>query len=288
MIGEIYNDSSLPAIINDTLTSSLVREESTNTIPDNFISNVFNTLPSDYSKQASFYTFLVPDLSVNSYGHIFGYNFNLPPNITKRQQSEEYIEIADDSITTENVKVVPPSNVITLSKYQGDTTKNVDTLSDQGEYIDSVISLATLSQEELYEDGMDNELSLLLVKCIESYGSPFLREFYSNRKMLSIDGYAFALRTIGRMQDDKTLQISIWIMNEALYDDSPIIRDAASIALSEYSEPIALAYLKKAEEKEQMLSLKYDFKVLINEMKQLLSERGNVGEVSAFNSAGYK
>jgi len=282
MINDTDSTGNHPSIINMTLSNVFYDDERSDTVPENYFVRKFNIPVFDKSKldYDNLYTIITPDLTTTAAHHDF-YNikYRLTPNITIIDHHFEYQDLSDEADTSEVKPTTEHDNVIEFSKYQGNTKDQEDTRISQNKFEYLINYLGTISNEEVYEDGMENESSRLVAVFIRLYGAPFLEELYKNRYKLSIDGFAFALRTIGRIHDEKTMQTSMWMINKSLYDSSPIIRDAASLALAEYHEPLALQYLIEAEKHEEMSSLKSELKLLIYEMQQILLEQDDTSAV---------
>ncbi len=138
-------------------------------------------------------------------------------------------------------------------------------------------SIFTSAKEEIFEDGMESDFSVSLTEFIVSYGRsametiiPIILSEHTNTEVVSE-----TLRVIGRINHETTYRDRLWLLERGLYSSSARVRDGAILGLAFLNDPLAIAPLKSAIEREQISELRHD-------MEQVLTQlEGNKNGISA-------
>lgn len=140
---------------------------------------------------------------------------------------------------------------------------------DVEEEIDSLFHSA---RELTFEDGMDNQFSRAITNSILIYKSRAIQAIINGivRGSWSNEVIGEALRLIGAIVDPMTHQLRLWLLAWCLNSVSPLVRDGASLGLSEMNDPSAIPYLQAAIDREQGSALRQD---LIQVLEYLQSEQ---------------
>ena len=119
--------------------------------------------------------------------------------------------------------------------------------------IESVIlftlhSLLKNSHEEVYEDGMDSELSRKLHAMIRGFGTPCVTILGRLLELNSTNAEVASevLRQVGLLEHPQSHSSRLKLLVAALKFGDPRLRDAASIGLSSMEDPAAIVDLEKA------------------------------------------
>jgi hypothetical protein len=119
--------------------------------------------------------------------------------------------------------------------------------------IESVISFTLRSlmsnpQEEIFEDGMESELSRKLHAMIRGFGLPcveLLGEILMSNT-INCEVASEVLRQVGLIEHPQTHSERLLLLTSALKFEDPRLRDAASIGLASMDDPAALSALEAA------------------------------------------
>lgn len=119
--------------------------------------------------------------------------------------------------------------------------------------IESVISFSLRSlmsnpQEEIFEDGMESDLSRKLHAIIRGFGPPCV-ELLSELLMsnsINCEVASEVLRQVGLVKHPQTHSDRLFLLTSALKFEDPRLRDATSIGLASMDDPAALPALEAA------------------------------------------
>ena len=160
-------------------------------------------------------------------------------------------------------------NSQTVNSYREDidssTTElvNIQLLSDQ------VSSIFINAKEEIFEDGMESNFSLDLSRFITSFGHsameviiPIILSEYTNTEVASE-----AFRILGRINNKITYRDRLWLLERGLYNISARVRDGAILGLAFLNDPLAIAPLKAAIERENNADLRKDMEQILAQLE---------------------
>lgn len=134
-----------------------------------------------------------------------------------------------------------------------------------------IARLAKISEEEVFEDGMENALSRGLQALVIKSGGLAIRALRSAYVSQKIEGSIFeeAIRWLGTMEDGETRDERQWLFFYGLKDKDKRVKDAATLALSWMEDSSAVPYLESAAEEEQLPILKSHMVAAAAELRQL-------------------
>lgn len=162
-------------------------------------------------------------------------------------------------------------------KYYGENTESSTSKSADSRLLDKqVSSIFTKAKEEIFEDGMESDFSRNLFNFIKSYAHSAMEAIIpvtlSNQTNTEVASEA--LRILGRLNHKATYRERLWLLERGLYSTSARVRDGAVLGLAFLDDPLAIAPLKSAIERERIPELRQD-------MEQVLAQlEGNVDGIS--------
>ena len=129
-------------------------------------------------------------------------------------------------------------------------------------------SLIVMSATELFEDGVESELSIGVGSAIEAFGSVAV---YALREIVGLDSIdseakGEILRQIGRVSGNTASQSRLRVLYDGLYSSDPRLRDAALLGLESMSDPRSVHALRYALSHEPIPDLRNDMQSLIDDL----------------------
>lgn len=121
-----------------------------------------------------------------------------------------------------------------------------------------VVRLASLSEDETFEDGMENTLSRGVTKLVMEFGGAAVRALRSAYMSRQIDASVLeeALRWLGSLDHQQTRDDRFWLFVWGLRDTDRRVKDASTLALACLEDPNAVPYLEWEAEGEALPALK--------------------------------
>jgi hypothetical protein len=148
------------------------------------------------------------------------------------------------------------------------STIEEDTASTENQ----IRSLFEFAKDEFFEDGMETAFSKNLETIILKHGissivalSKIVFDKQSNEEIVSE-----ALRLLGRIQDQNTYNIRLWLLEQNLKSNSARIRDGALLGLASLDDPHSIPSMKKAIQAETYLELREDMQQVLKQLETLL------------------
>jgi len=125
----------------------------------------------------------------------------------------------------------------------------------------------TKAKEEIFEDGMESVFSRNLSNFVKSYSHSAMEAIISVvlSNQTNAEVASEALRILGRLNHKSTYRERLWLLERGLYSDSARVRDGAILGLAFLDDPLAIAPLKSAIEREKIQEL-------LQDMKQVLAQ----------------
>lgn len=124
-------------------------------------------------------------------------------------------------------------------------------------------------KEERFEDGMESEFARSLAGVIESYNLLALVQIAKkvSEATSNLDVAGEALRLIGRLEDSRTRDVRRVMLELALSNSHPTLRDAASLGLASIDDPRSIPALEKAVSLEQIAELREDMQSVVDQLR---------------------
>jgi hypothetical protein len=148
---------------------------------------------------------------------------------------------------------------------ESSTTESVSTdlLNTQ---VNSIFSGA---KEEIFEDGMESDFSRNLSEFIVSFGHSAVETIIpiilSERTNTEVASEAF--RVLGRLNHKTTYRDRLWLLERGLYSTSARVRDGAILGLAFLNDPLAIAPLKSAIERDPNSDLRKDMEQVLAQLE---------------------
>lgn len=147
------------------------------------------------------------------------------------------------------------------------------TLEEDPAIIENQIrSIFESAKDEFFEDGMETAFSKNLEMIILKYGlssivaiSKIVFDKQSNEEIVSE-----ALRLLGRIQDQNSYNIRLWLLEQNLKNNSARIRDGALLGLASLDDTHSIPSLKKAIQEEIYPELRGDMQQVLKQLENLL------------------
>lgn len=121
-----------------------------------------------------------------------------------------------------------------------------------------VARLARNAQSEIFEDGIDNEVSASIEALIARFGSSLVDAISAQYLFgqLPRNVMAECLRWLGRVDHPLSRNSRFWFLVYCLRDDDSTVRSASALGLASLEEVRAVPYLNRAAESEPIDLLK--------------------------------
>jgi len=193
-----------------------------------------------------------------------GFDNPLVENFFKKVQSVPHYQLQDIDART-------------IKYYGGSVESSTSKPADAGLLDKQANSIFAGAKEEIFEDGMESNFSRNLSEFIVSFGHSAMETIISIilSEQTNNEVASETYRILGRLTHKTTYRDRLWLLERGLYSASARVRDGAILGLAFLNDPIAIAPLKSAIEREQISELRHD-------MEQVLTQlEGNKNGVSA-------
>lgn len=128
--------------------------------------------------------------------------------------------------------------------------------------------LLIIAKDEWFQDGMDSNLGLGVTTLLTKYPNETLTAL---AKAIEINKpgdiiLAELLHVIGHADQAKTVHTRLFLLIDYLSHESPLIRDAAAVALAYLDDKQAIPYLHRAIERETNKALRQDLQGVVDQL----------------------
>ena len=153
--------------------------------------------------------------------------------------------------------------------YGTDSPKAAKLVSDQEMLADVLHELFRNANDEVFEDGMTSRFSDALRDIVQERGVEAIRQIGAAIRATDTPARVAeeALRQVGCMNDGKTHDARLSLLERSLESPDIRIRDAASIGIEAMEDPVAIPALKRAIENESAGWLRQYLKDVMNQLK---------------------
>jgi len=129
--------------------------------------------------------------------------------------------------------------------------------------------LLRAANEEVFEDGVDNELTKGLASLFERYNDGLINEltYLLLYKEINEEIASEILRWLGRLDDPSSQHDRLFLLEECLRNSSTRIRDAASVGLASLDDAHAIPFLQQAIQQEQCVELREDMEQVLAQLE---------------------
>lgn len=164
-----------------------------------------------------------------------------------------------------------PTNNTSASNYnlENSTYRSIDRPIDFDFLKNKVNVIFATAKEEIFEDGMESEFSRNLSRFIVSFGHPAMEAIInlllSNRANTEVTSEAF--RILGRLRHKITYRDRLWLLERGLYNQSARVRDGAALGFAFLNDPLAIAPLQSAIERELIPELRKDMEHILTQLE---------------------
>ena len=110
-----------------------------------------------------------------------------------------------------------------------------------------LVRALNLVHDEIFEDGVENELCAAIPRLIGRFGPAAVEataRLYLEEAM-AVDVLAEVLRWLGRVEHEPSRDARFWFLIYCLRDDSPAVRSAAALGLASLEDTRAVPYLRR-------------------------------------------
>ena len=134
---------------------------------------------------------------------------------------------------------------------------------------DEINRLFAVSEDVVFEDGVETTFSRELSRIVVRYGSLAAECLYAlvESAARSTELMAETLRLLARVDSTRTHTYRRRIIEKGLESAAPLVRDAASLALASINDPRSLPALSKAAERESIPELRDELLHLIEQLR---------------------
>ena len=129
--------------------------------------------------------------------------------------------------------------------------------------------MANLAGDEVFEDGVENEVSRTVPTLVARFGSAAV----DATARLYLDGLlptgitCEVLRWLGRVEHDASQETRFWFLIYCLRDGDPRVRSASALALASLEDHHAVKYLRRQRLAEPVGLLRARFEKVANELE---------------------
>jgi hypothetical protein len=137
--------------------------------------------------------------------------------------------------------------------------------------LDAILDAA---RRDTIEDGMHNTISLRLPGIVAAdYKAvvPALMSVIESRGTTPVIA-AEVLKELGRIRNSASHASRLWVLERALNQPSPYIRDGAGLGLSMLADARAIPYLCRAVENEPNPQTRADLQLVIDELNEMMTD----------------
>ena len=125
------------------------------------------------------------------------------------------------------------------------------------------------ARELQFEDGIETEFSREMIALVKAYG-PMSRDILARLfedKRMSPEVLSEALRWLGRMDDERSYETRLWLLERGLTSPAALVRDGATLGLASMDDPRAIPYLSDAIHSEKLTELRKDMGQVLAQLK---------------------
>jgi hypothetical protein len=135
--------------------------------------------------------------------------------------------------------------------------------------VTGVAAMFRIAREIVFEDGMDNPFSLGLKHLIAVQGKAGVAAIAGELERQDKRPHLVAetLRILGEIEDRLTPAERLWLLTQALSDQSAIVRDGALLGLASLDDPSALPYVKAALQRERSADLRSSLEQVVEQLE---------------------
>ena len=135
----------------------------------------------------------------------------------------------------------------------------------------SLEGLCHQAQEENFQDGFDSAFSSALIKAIKLHGDAAVEALAHLivYERISPSVASEALRWLGKMENPRTYEYRLWLLQRSLFCTSPIVRDGAALGLASLGDVRGITALKNAIERERLRELCNDMTVTLRSLQAI-------------------
>ena len=160
-------------------------------------------------------------------------------------------------------------NAGTLNYHSKSAESSTTEFIDIGFLEQQARSIFFRAKEEVFEDGMESDFSQSLLSFIRSFGHsameviiPIMRSEQTNTEIASE-----AFRILGRLNNKTTYRERLWLLERGLYSVSARVRDGAVLGLAFLNDPLVVAPLKAAIDRERIPELRKDMEQVLAQLE---------------------
>jgi hypothetical protein len=151
-----------------------------------------------------------------------------------------------------------------------EATENVTAYQEPAQDLSAkMVALFAAAKDEYFEDGMESDFSRGLVRLIHAYGEKAVIElaFLILLDQTNAEIASEALRWLGHMEDARSYQRRLWLLERSLFMRSGRIRDGAVLGLASLDNPHAIRYLRQAIDQEPSPELRHDMEQVLAQLE---------------------
>jgi hypothetical protein len=157
----------------------------------------------------------------------------------------------------------------TAAKGAGQVSGNSGTSASAGAIEQRIKALFDSAREEIFEDGMENELSIGLTSLADEYGNDAIAVLsrFIDREETNEEIASEVIRWLGRLDHQPSEETRLRLIERCLNSSPARLRNAASVALAYLDDPHAIPYLKQAVEREKYAELREDMEQVLVQLE---------------------
>lgn len=142
----------------------------------------------------------------------------------------------------------------------------------------TLMAAFAIAAEEIFEDGMDSVFSHSIHSSIWDFGEIAVSTIDAILRLQDINGEVAgeALRQLGLVEDLRTQRSRLSIIANKLDSADPRLRDAALLGLEFLDDPVAIPYLQRAVERENIPVLRMEIQQVLDQLRT--AEIGSISE----------
>ncbi len=168
--------------------------------------------------------------------------------------------------------------------YSQERSSSWTTAPSRSEDVEIIIKkLLNASGEEITDEGDGYNFHEKVKSIIKEYGTDAILALYSPimSKNNNPEVIAETLHCLGKINNPKTYQLRLWLLEKSLEHSSPWVRDGAILGISCLNDPHAISALKSAIERGQR-------RILRREMEKVLAQLEHTQDATAVSQDDIK